>query len=234
MVCLIQNALLSGINYKLSMKNQRGLTLIELMVTLAVFAIVAALAFPGFQLYRQNSHRTTQINDLVAGLNLARTEAIKRRLSVTLCTSINGATCSNVNNWTIGWIVFVDDNQNGLNDPTDNNGLIDPAAGEINILNTHARLSGANLVYTDIDNGAVSIMFNARGIPTVFDAGGAQTNSATFMRCDNRRTTEAIPNQHARAVLLTTAGRVRLSGNIDNDLNNIHEDLAGASLNCPP
>jgi type IV fimbrial biogenesis protein FimT len=212
------------------MKKERGLTLLEILVTLLVFIIIGSLAVPGFQLYKQNSSRVTQINDLVSELNFARSEAVKRNLNVTLCASADLATCSNVNNWTTGWIIFVDDNQNGAADATDGNGLIDTAAGETIILARHARLSGANLVYTDVDNAAISVLFNNRGIPTVFDAGANTFNTATFMRCDDRRNTDAIADQHARAVLVTRTGRVTSSR--DSDANGIHDGLAG-QLVCP-
>ncbi len=214
------------------MKYSDGFTLIELMVTLAVFGIVTALAFPGFKLYQQNSNRVTQINDLVATFNLARSEAVKRNLPVSVCASTDQATCSNVNNWTTGWIVFVDDNLNGVTDATDGNGVFDTgAANEKTLLQAHGRLSGANLVYTDIANGAVAVMFNGRGMPTVFNAAGGKTNSATFMRCDDRRNTDANPDANARAVILTASGRTRLSR--DSDKNGVQEDATNTNLKCP-
>ncbi|MCW9024109.1 MAG: GspH/FimT family pseudopilin [Gammaproteobacteria bacterium] len=210
------------------MKKERGLTLIELMVTLVIFILITSLAFPGFQLYKQNSNRVTQTNDLISALNLARSEAVQRNLNIAVCASVDLATCSEVNDWTTGWIMFIDDNQNGVADATDGNGLID--GGEATLLTRHGRLSGANLVYTDVDNGAVSVRFDSGGMPSVFNAAGAATTSATFMRCDDRRNTDALPNQHARAVLLTRTGRVRISN--DNDDNGVHNGLT-AELACP-
>ncbi len=215
------------------MKNSRGLTLLELMVTLAVFTIVTMLAFPGFRLYQQNSNRVTQINDMVATLNLARSEAVKRNLAISICASADQITCSNINNWTGGWIVFVDDNENGAVDATDGNGVFDGAANELTLLQSHGLLSGANLVYGDIANGAVAVMFNGQGRPTIFNAAAATATNATFMRCDNRRNTDAaaIRNNHARAIILTASGRTRLSRDSDN--NGVQEDDTNANLVCP-
>ena len=56
----------------------RGFTLLELMVTVAVAAILATVAVPGFRDLIQNNRVTTQTNELVTALNFARTEAVKR------------------------------------------------------------------------------------------------------------------------------------------------------------
>lgn len=218
------------------MKDSHGLTLIELMVTLAVFAIVTMLALPGFRLYQQNSNRVTQINDMVATFNLARSEAVKRNLAVSVCASVDQLICSNANNWTAGWIVFVDDNNNNAVDATDGNGVFDNVANELTLLQSHGRLSGANLVYTDIArgavaNGAVAVMFNGQGRPTVFNSAAVTTTSATFMRCDDRANTDANPDRHARAIILTASGRTRLSRDSDN--NGVQEDTTNANLVCP-
>lgn len=213
------------------MKNSRGLTLIELMVTLAVFAIVTMLAFPGFQLYQQNSNRVTQINDMVASFNLARSEAVKRNLAVSICASADQATCSNVNDWITGWIAFIDDNENGATEATDGNGTFDGIANELTLLQAHGRLSGANLFYADIASGAVAVMFNGQGRPTVFNAAGGTTTNATFMRCDDRANTDANPDRHARAIILTASGRTRLSRDSDN--NGVQEDDTNTNLVCP-
>ena len=202
------------------MKNSRGLTLIELMVTLAVFAIVTTLAFPGFRLYQQNSNRVTQINDLIATFNMARSEAVKRNLPVIVCASADQANCSNANDWTTGWIAVIDDNLNGVTEATDNDGQ---QSGGETAYYVHGRLSGANLFLADL-GGATQI---------IFAANGTSVPAATFMRCDDRRNTDdaAIRNNHARAIILTTSGRTRLSRDSDN--NGVQEDAANVDLNCP-
>ncbi|VAX10037.1 hypothetical protein MNBD_GAMMA25-248 [hydrothermal vent metagenome] len=215
------------------MKTSHGLTLIELMVTLAVFAIITALAFPGFRLYQQNSNRVSQINDLVAVFNMTRSEAVKRNLAVTVCASTDQATCSNANNWTTGWIVFIDDNENGAVDATDGNGTFDAGAGELILILSHGALSGANLVYTDIANGTVAVRFNAQGTPTVFNAAAVFNTNAVFMRCDNRAATQPVPlrNNHARGIILTASGRTRLSRDSNN--NGVQENDNNVDFVCP-
>lgn len=82
---------------------QRGFTLIELMITLAVFAVLLAIMVPSYSDMTLGSKLRSQANDLVAGAVLARSEAIKRNQTVTLCASSDGATCTGA--WVSGWIV---------------------------------------------------------------------------------------------------------------------------------
>lgn len=90
------------------MKRYRAFTIIELMLTLAVAAILATVAAPSFWNVIQNSRATTQANELVTAINFARSEAVKRGLTVSLCSSSDQATCDDSNDWSVGWIVFRD------------------------------------------------------------------------------------------------------------------------------
>jgi type IV fimbrial biogenesis protein FimT len=89
---------------------QFGLTLLELLITLSIAAILVTLGVPGFQDLIRNNRAATQSNELLTALNLARSEAIKRGARVSVCASndplATTPTCSN--NWTQGWIVFTD------------------------------------------------------------------------------------------------------------------------------
>jgi len=84
-----------------------GFTLIELMVTLTVAAILMAVAIPSLQTFVQNDRQWTQANSMVMSLNAARSEAIKQNVpgGVTVCASSDGATCSGAS-WSQGWVVI--------------------------------------------------------------------------------------------------------------------------------
>lgn len=95
------------------MNRERGFTLVELMITLVIAAIVLTLAVPGFRDLIQNNRITTQANELVSALNLARMEAIRQGTPVSVCASADQASCSGANNWATGWIVFTDPDGDG-------------------------------------------------------------------------------------------------------------------------
>jgi len=103
---------------------ERGLTLVELMVTLAVAIILLAVGMPLFSSIAANNRAVTEANLFLSGFKMARSEAVKRRGLVSVCAIDNPnastLTCSSDNaDWSNGLLVFTDTTTPGSVDGTD-------------------------------------------------------------------------------------------------------------------
>ena len=134
----------------------KGFTLIELMVTISVAAILLVIAIPNFRTFVLNNRITGQANDMMTALNYARSEAIKRGLPVSMRSSA-GST-----NWSTGWFVFSDPSGNGAVDVGDITLRVWPALGGANTLNA----------------GLISVTFDSSGF--------ARASATNFRLCDSR------------------------------------------------
>jgi type IV fimbrial biogenesis protein FimT len=90
---------------KRHMPASRGFSMIELLVTVTLIAVLLGIAMPSFKGSRLNTVLRTSANNLLAGTHLARAEAIKRNTTVRLCVSANGTSCG-TGDWNQGWIVI--------------------------------------------------------------------------------------------------------------------------------
>lgn len=91
----------------------RGFTLMELLITIAIAAVIGGLAAPSFKKMIDSNRIQTSASALQGDMMFARTEAVKRGLWVSICPSIDQATCTTTNVWEKGWIVFNDLNGSG-------------------------------------------------------------------------------------------------------------------------
>lgn len=85
------------------MKRQIGFTLIELLIAIAILAVLLGVGVPGFQETIRTNRVASITNDVVAALQIARSEAVRRGENVTVCSSNDQATCSGT--WADGWVV---------------------------------------------------------------------------------------------------------------------------------
>lgn len=90
----------------------KGFTLIELMITLLVAALILGVGVPNFQQFFANNRMASATNDVVTALHAARSQAVKRRANVSVCPSANwnaaNPTCNPGGRLSDGHIVFVD------------------------------------------------------------------------------------------------------------------------------
>lgn len=159
----------------------RGFTLIELMVVLALVAVFALIGIPSYRSITTTNRMATEMNAFVGDLQFARSEAIKRGQFVTICASSTGAAClgANTTNWTPGWIVFADAN---------NNDVVD--AGE-SVIRIQAALQGGDGLASNL-GGAIT-----------FNRNGFTANAQTLSLNDSASTT-----QRRLCASISTVGRV--------------------------
>ena len=181
------------------MNKLHGYSLIELMSILAVVSILLTVGLPLMNVFFEGNRMITNTNDLVAGLNIARSEAIKQQIRITLCQSDDGASCTGTGQWEDGWIVFQDPNGNVTVD-----------GGErILRLNAGAEGNQVTIRSDDVTNLITnSVSFTSRGLPKALN-GGVQTG--TFRVCDDRglKVNADGSTTVARGVNLSPSGKVR-------------------------
>ena len=93
---------------KIMKRNNSGFSLIELMVTISIFAILVAVATPAFISTITGNKLGSARDNLISALQLAKTEAISRNTNVSICPSTDSATCSGSEDWSDGWIIYED------------------------------------------------------------------------------------------------------------------------------
>ncbi len=99
------------------MKASAGFTLIELLVVITIVAIMMGIGVPSFRYVTNSSRLSAEVNGLLGDMQLARAEAIKEGRTVTICASTDQTSCSNVTDWSSGWIVYTDPSNVGEVDP---------------------------------------------------------------------------------------------------------------------
>jgi len=90
---------------------QKGLTLAELLISLTVISTLSVTGISQFAHSIQENRLASEINQFIAALHLARSEAVKHGRRVVLCPSRDGSSCGNSQDWIHGWILFASDDR---------------------------------------------------------------------------------------------------------------------------
>jgi type IV fimbrial biogenesis protein FimT len=91
----------------------RGFTLVEMMMALAIVAVLATVALPAFGNLLGRTRQQVATADLQASLNQARSAAVSRGTHVIACPSIDQLHCLHTTQWHLGWLLFADPDHDG-------------------------------------------------------------------------------------------------------------------------
>ena len=168
------------------MRQERGFTLIELMIGIGLMALLLSMAVPALEIFTSNARQTGAVNDFVASMHVARSTAVTTNSRVTVCPSDNGQRCAAVT-WDQGWIVFADPNSNRIVDADE---TIVSSGNQIDGLTIDSDEFGAFVTYRP--NGRVM---------------NASVNGSVgqFTVCDGRG------SSHAKVMIIELSGRPRFS-----------------------
>ena len=183
--------------------NQQGFTLVELIVTVAIAALVITVGVPGFQTVINNNRMAANVNEFISVISITRSEAVKRRSTIKLCAkSTTVRECDvNASDWSNGWLVFIDtDNDDFADNNVDVNG--DGTADEDELIREGDSLEDILSLTSDGFTAAGRVQYTARG--RIDDAG-------SFVLCDARGANDG------RAININITGRPRLATDDDND-----------------
>jgi type IV fimbrial biogenesis protein FimT len=163
------------------MRTHRGMTLLELLATLAILALLVAWGGPAVRRLLLDARMTAAVNALVHSVHLARQEAHKDLRDVVICRSDTGTSCAAAGDWSSGWIAFI-------NHDRDDPPVVD---------------AGEPVLHAVQSQTSTSIASNRRAY--VLRPFPLRATNGTVVFCDERGTASA------RAVIISYTGRPRVS-----------------------
>ncbi len=184
----------------------RGFTLIELMITAAVAALLLGFGLPSFARLLADQRGAAALNQMIGAVAFARAEAIVRQQVMTLCPARAGV-CLGRQQWHQGAMAFADDDGDGRLDPGERVGRVFPALHD-----------GAHIYWRSFRSRSY-LQFRPRGYTRW------QNGSLLYCPPDNDPTL-------ARLAIVNAAGRIRVARDRDGD--GIVENAGGDDVTCPP
>lgn len=194
------------------MNRASGFTLIELIITLAVIAVLMGIGAPSMQTAVKNGKIITDVNELTGSLQLARSESVKQSLNVAVCARGTNLSCGD--DWTNGWIVFTDAGATiGMIDPDEAIIAVRDEISASTSLTNNAIIAGAS----GSANARNFIRFSPRG-------GNNWRGGGSFIFCDDRG------EPSLRALNIVMSGDIRIAR--ENDKGQKY-DAFGSVASCP-
>jgi len=193
--------------------HHRGFNLVEMLVTIAIIAILVSVSVPGFIDTIKRSQIKSHTHSVAKFIALGRSEAIDRfQTQVIMCVSTDRVKCAENNTtWESGWILFPDLDGDQKRD-----------------INTEALIR----IQPEIDNGTTVRFFNngkkEQRIVT-FNSEGLPQSSGAFVVCNSLGATQA------KALMMNASGQTRLATDDDDDITvNFSSDIdSGNNITCP-
>jgi type IV fimbrial biogenesis protein FimT len=179
-------------------------TLVELLVTLTIAAVLAGMAYPAFSELMARVHATSRVNDLVGVIRFARHAAITDRSWITLCPAVEES-CTNSTDWATGIMVFADRNRDGSRQPQE------PVLGYLPQLDEGERLHWRS--------------FRRRNFLTFRSEGYTNWQNGSFHYCP-----ASGDARYGKVLIVNIQGRTAPS--VDADGDGIDEQANGRPLTC--
>jgi type IV fimbrial biogenesis protein FimT len=158
------------------MKRQTGFSISELMIVVAIVAILFAIGIPSFRYVTNSNRASAEVNGLLGDLMYARAEAIREGTPVVVCTSADSQSCANVTTWEGGWIICVANAAVTCDNTTA-------------VLRVQKAFTSTDKLFPDGTSKASAVAFSRVGFATGINAAGAtftlhdKTANSVWTRC---------------------------------------------------
>lgn len=162
-------------------RTKHGFTLIEILITIAIAAILLSIVVPSFTSLIESSKARTTRDSLISSIYAAKQQAQSERVNVYLCSSSDGASCDATTSWGTDWLVYEDnDSSGGLNNDdiiiingSSKTSLIKSIENQIKFTPTGHSSANTFKVCSNTDNSVVyQIKLNRMGRVSHEDASG--------------------------------------------------------------